>query len=111
MSSNRKLLKNAFERVIIITLLSIFLAMFCLSVINDIYSFVSPRDSVSLYIQSPTPLYDLSLELSRNGIINNPSIFYLYVRSKGREQKLESFTGEAILTKNMSYREIMLALS
>ena len=111
MFSNKRLLKNAFERLIIITLLSVFLATFCLSVINDMYSFVNPDESVSLYIDSPTPLYELSLELARNGIIKNPSVFYLYIRSKGREEKLESFTGEATLTKNMSYRDIMLTLS
>ena len=111
MFSNKRLLKNTFERIIIITLLSVFLAMFCLSVINDMYSFVSPHDSVSLYIDSPTPLYELSLELSRNGIISNPWVFCLYIKSKGRENKLESFSGQAILTKNMSYRDIMLALS
>lgn len=111
MPFNKKTLKNAFERIIIITLFSLFLAALLLSVVNDIYAFVGPSGAVLISVEAPTTLYRLSQELSRNGVINNPAVFCLYIRSKGRADRLESFSGDVVLNRDMNYREIMLALS
>ena len=111
MPFNKKTLKNAFERITIITLFSLFLAALLLSAINDIYAFVTPTGSAYLSVEYPSTLYDISQLLEQNGVINNSAVFCLYVRSKGRADRLESFTGEVILNRDMNYREIMLALS
>ena len=94
-----------------ITLLSIFVALIFLSAVNDIYAFVKPSDSILLCLDAPTSAYGLSKALSDEGIINNPTVFYLYARSKGRDKALEGFIGEVWLNSNMSYREILQALS
>lgn len=108
---SQKLIRNAFEIVIITTLLSAMLALSVISVMNDIYAFVKPEGTVMLKIAEPTKIGELSRQLQREGIIKNPTVFSLFVRSKGMTQKLESFFGEASLRKDMSYREIMLSLS
>ena len=53
---------------------------------------------------------DFSKLLHDNKVISNPHIFNLYIRSKGKNEFIESFVGEAKLDRSMSYREILLAL-
>lgn len=105
------MLKKVFEKLIIITLLSVFFALFLVSVFNDMYAFVKPSGSVTLVISEPITLGELSRLISKQGVISNPTVFSLFVQSKGRRERLESFAGEVTLSKDMSYREIMLALS
>ena len=109
--SNKKLIRNTFEIVIMITLLSSLIALAVISVANDMYAFVKPDGKVTLNVNEPQKLDALSKQLQAEGIIKNPTVFSLFIKSKGREKKLESFSGEIELQRNMSYREIMLALS
>ena len=109
--SNKKLIKNTFEIVIMITLLAALLALAVISVANDMYAFVKPDASVTLNVDEPLDLSSMSKLLQSQGIIKNPTVFSLFVRSKGKADKLEAFSGEIVLRQDMSYREIMLALS
>ena len=109
--SNRKLIKNTFEIIIIITLLSALISLAVISVANDVYAFVKPDESVTLRIDEPLDLGELSRLLQKEGVIKNPTVFSLFIRSKGKTDKLEAFVGEAFLRQDMSYREIMRTLS
>ena len=110
MKGNKKIFKNAFERIIMITLLAIFVALLFLSIVNDMYAFVKSSDSILIDLDAPASLYGLSKELSDKGVINNPTVFYLYARSKGRDKAIEGFAGQIWLNRNMSYEEILQAL-
>ena len=103
--------KNIFERAVIITLLSLLLSAFFLSVVNDVYAFVKPKGSIELSLAEPLSLTELSRLLQSKGVIKNPTFFTLFIKSKDRADKLEAFSGSALLRRDMSYREIMLALS
>ena len=48
--------------------------------------------------------------LEECGVIANPHVFTLYVRSKDKTELLEAFVGNAELDRSMSYREILLAI-
>ena len=109
--SNRKLIKNTFEIVIMITLLAALISLAVISVANDMYAFVKPDASVTLNIDEPLDLDSMSKLLQSQGVIKNPNVFSLFVKSKGKTDKLESFSGEVVLRQDMSYREIILALS
>ena len=109
--SSKKLLKNSFEIIIMITLLSALIALAVISVANDMYAFVKPDVGVTLRVDEPLDLASLSRRLQDEGIIKNPTVFSLFIKSKGRQEKLEAFVGEVALNRNMSYREIMLTLS
>ena len=110
-SDDKKLVRNTFEIIIIATLLSAMLALAIISVVNDMYAFVKPDSNVSLDISEPLSLRAISLKLQDEGIIKNPTVFCIFVKSKGKQESLESFIGQAALRQDMSYREIMLALS
>ena len=109
--SKNKTVRNTFEIVIMITLLSALLSLAVISVFNDVYAFVKPNEAVTVSISEPLKISALSRELQRERIIKNPTVFAMFVKSKGMTQKLESFSGEVALRKDMSYREIMQVLS
>lgn len=110
-SSPKDSVKNIFERAIIIAMLSLLLSALFLSVVNDVYAFVKPKGSVELSLAEPLSLTELSRLLQSKGVIKNPTVFTLFIKSKDRADKLEAFSGSALLQRDMSYREIMLALS
>ncbi len=103
--------QNIFERALMLALFSLLLSALLLSVLNDVYAFVKPDGGLSLTLSEPMPLNELSRLLQREGIIKNPTIFSLFVRSKNKADTLEAFVGEAVLQRDMSYREIIIALS
>ena len=109
--SKNKLLRNTFEIIIMITLLSALIALAVISVANDIYAFVKPDGQVVFNVSEPLGLGELAKQLQAEGVIKNPTVFSLFIKSKGRTEKLQNFSGEVMLRQNMSYREIMLALS
>ena len=103
----KRAIRNAFERIIILTLIAIFLAAIVISAANDIFAFVKPDTQVSLNITQGTELDDIARSLKNAGIINNPSLFSAFVRSRGNEEKVKSFVGNITFYGKMSYREIM----
>ena len=106
--NDKKALRNIFEFVTIVTALSLFLSLAAISVLNDMYALVKPDEAVNISIESPMSLSEISSLLGSKRIIKNPAIFSLFIKSKNRQEKLESFVGELNLRSNMSYREIML---
>ena len=102
-----KLYRFAFSVISVIVLLSLLFSAFLISIANDIYAFVKKDASVHMNITEPTSLNNIAREMQRNGIINNPTVFSLYVRSKGKAQIFESFQGEIYLNAEMSYRDIV----
>ena len=104
-------IKRACSVIIPLCFLSILLAAAIISVGNDMYAFVKREEQVNLYFENSSSVYSVAQALEANGIINNPSLFSLYVKSKGGEGKLKNFSGEIILSTDMSYREILKAFS
>ena len=109
--SDKRSLRNAFERVIILTAIAVLISMLFISVVNDIYAFVKPEENISITLSQPLTLKELSRLLQEKGVIKNPTVFSIFIKSKNRAEQLESFVGEITLRRDMSYREIMLALS
>ena len=109
--ANNSLVRNIFERIVIMTLIAIFIALSVISVTNDMYAFVKPNNTVQIKLDSPTELSQLSKLLQNKKIIKNPTVFSWFIKSKGRQERIENFVGEVTLRQDMSYREIMLALS
>ncbi|MBQ8140510.1 MAG: hypothetical protein IJ038_02305 [Clostridia bacterium] len=97
--------------IIPLCFLSLFLAAAIISVTNDMYAFVKPDETVNVNFPSSSSLYSRAKELERYGVINNPAVFSLYVRSKNYEERVCGFSGELSLNSSMSYREILLAFS
>lgn len=106
---NKKVIKRAFEQMIILTLLAVLLALLIASALNDMYAFIKQSGHIELSLSSPLTLKKLSRMLRDRGVIKNPLFFSLFVKSKSMQSRLESFVGDVTLDKNMSYREIILA--
>ena len=101
----------AYARITVLCLLALFCAAALVSVANDLYAFVKPNRTVTLSVETPLPVADLAARLEEIGVIQNPTVFRLYVRSKEKEALMEEFRGSISLRTDMSYREILLALS
>ena len=108
--SNR-LWRTALSRVTVTVLLALFCAALLISLANDLYAFVKPDRPFLLTVNEPLSLSVLSDRLDTGGVVNNPTVFSLYVRSKDRAEELEQFVGTVKLNASMSYREILLAFS
>lgn len=106
-----RLIKRTLARILPVCLFSIFISAFILTVANDMYAFVKEDRDVSLYVEAPYSIDDFSMLLGKEGIVKNPYVFTLYVKSKNKVQNVEEFTGELLLNENMSYREILAILS
>ena len=103
--------RRVFQQVITIALLALFCAALLLSVVNDMYAFFKPQGTVTLTVSEPCSLSDFARLLERHGILFNPHVFSLYVQSKDRVPLVEGWSGTLVLDTDMSYREILLALS
>ncbi len=105
------LYRFAYARLTVLTLTALLSAGLLISVTNDLYAFVKPDRSLSLAIEEPVSLSEFSEMLSEGGIIQNPTVFRLYVRTKGRTNLVETCCGTLELNASMSYREILQAIS
>ncbi len=105
------LYRFAFARLTVLTLMVLLLAGLMVSVANDMYAFVKEDRSVTFTVSSPRSLSELTAMLDEGGVIQNPTVFRLYVRAKGRVETAERFSGTLELNEAMSYREILLAFA
>ncbi len=103
--------RRVFRKVITIALLAVLFAAILLSVANDIYAVFKPDTAVRLYFREPCSLSAFSRTLEQNGVLFHPYLFSLYVKSRDRVSVVEGFYGEILLNSDMSYREILRALS
>ena len=104
-------LKVALAIILPLCVLSLLIAAFVCSVANDMYAFVKKEKAITLNIDSPYSLEGFSRMLGDCDAINNPYVFMLYVKSKNKTPLVEGFVGELNINENMSYRDILLALS
>ena len=107
---DRDTIKRIFGKVTMLVLLALLCTALLLSVANDMYAFFKPQGTVLLHIDTPCTLSDFSQLLEENGVLLNPHVFSLYVRAKGKSELVESFSGELLLDRTMSYREILRAM-
>ena len=107
----RKLYRFAFSRVCVLVLLALLGAAVLIALVNDLYAFVKPDHAVELQIREPITLNEWARLLEKNGVIQNPTAFQVYVRSKKKASLLEGFCGSLSLNASMSYREILLAMT
>ena len=105
------LVNRALGYIAPICVLSLLICAAIVSVANDMYAFVKSGDEVSINITDTEDIDDVAELLGDEGIINNPAIFSLYVKRKGKEEKLINFRGEIVLSPSMSYREILSSFS
>lgn len=104
-------LKIALAIILPLCVLSLLMSALVCSVANDMYAFVKKERAITLNIDTPYSLEEFSGLLGDCDAINNPYVFLLYVKSKNKTELVEGFVGELNINENMSYREILLALS
>ncbi len=92
-------------------ILALFIAAGVVSVANDMYAFVKRGGEVTLNIQRESSVSGIARQLAKSGVINNPTVFCLYVESKGKADILDDFSGEITFDLSMSYREILSLLT
>ena len=107
----KRLYRFAFAYLLRIVLIALLCVGILISFANDLYAFVKPDRSVTLSWETPRTLEGAARELQRQGVIENPTVFALYVKSKDRRARIEEFSGEITLNSSMSYREILLAFA
>ncbi len=110
-SPRSKMRRLAFSKITVLSLTALLVAGLGVSIANDLYAFVKPDREITLSIDEPCSLKELSKELEDQGVIANPTVFRLYVQSKGKGELLESFCGTLTLNSSMSYRQILLSFS
>ena len=108
--SNKKAVRRIFSSIFVMALTAAFFACLLISVTNDIYAFIKCDGEILLNVSSPLTVTEFARLLHDNDIISNPHIFSLYIKSKNKTEVVESFSGEALLDRSMSYREILAAI-
>lgn len=108
--SERRFRRRAIGTIVVLTLWAVLLSSVFLSLANDMYAFVKQDTEVTLEISEPLSPWGFSSLLSSEGILNNPTFFFLYLHSKGKTELIGSLTGTIHLNSSMSYREIMEVL-
>ena len=106
---DKKRLSHAFEGAIILCLVALFIVCTLVTVVNDIFAFVKPEGAIKITL-GQVSLAQAANILESAGVIENPVIFTLYVKAKGKEEIFDSALAEAELNSAMSYREILSAL-
>lgn len=108
---DRRTVRRVFRKILMIALCAALLAATVISIANDMYAFVKPDRTAHLSLPETESLSAFSRRLEQNGILANPHIFSLYVRSKDKVGVVEEFHGDIVLDSSMSYRDILLALA
>lgn len=107
---DRDAVRSIFGKVITLVLLAALCASLLLSVAGDMYAFFKPQGTVLLHVSEPYTLIRFSRVLEEHGILRNPHVFSLYVKIKKKSALIEEFSGDLLLDRAMSYREILHAL-
>ena len=89
---------------------SLFIAAAIISVANDMYAFVKPAGEVTVSVDSELDTASLSKLLAKSGVVKNPTVFRLYMLSKGYGDDVPYLRGQWTLNTNMSYRNIVFEI-
>ncbi len=87
---------------------SVFIASFALSSINDLVGFSKESKEVQITIPEGYDLSEIAELLKDNGVIDEPFTFEVYARVKDMDQKLDS--GTFTLNSNLGYDQIFQIL-
>lgn len=87
---------------------SVFIASFALSSINDLVGFSKESKEVQITIPEGFDLSEIAELLKDNGVIDEPFTFEVYARVKDMDQKLDS--GTFTLNSNLGYDQIFQIL-
>ncbi|MBR5310967.1 MAG: endolytic transglycosylase MltG [Oscillospiraceae bacterium] len=87
---------------------SVFIASFALSSINDLVGFSKESREVEITIPEGYDLSQIAELLEKKGIIDEPFTFEVYARVKDMDQKLDS--GTFVLNSNLGYDQIFQVL-
>ena len=87
---------------------SVFIASFTLSSINDLVGFSKESKEVQITIPEGYDLSEIAELLKDNGVIDEPFTFEVYARVKDMDQKLDS--GTFTLNSNLGYDQIFQIL-
>lgn len=96
----------AFSKITVIFLSAALLGGIAVSFTNDIFAFVKPSKAINVVLAEEASLYELSVELQENGVIENALCFWLYAAFTDAEQ-LAACYGSIDLNSAMSYRDII----
>ena len=91
--------------IVVIGVVSAFLAIAIITAANDIYAFVKPDTPVTITIPENTKLDELADILHDNGIIKYPWLFKLYAQRKHDDQKY--IPGEYTVNGMMNYSTLL----
>ena len=105
--TDKKAVKLAFMSAVMLGLVSLFLVGVIISVVNDIYAFVKPRGEIEIFVPEGSTVDEIAEMLGKAGVVKNPFVFSIYVRSKDKSESLEGISGAILLDSSMSYREIL----
>ena len=109
--SQKKLYRYAFSKITVILLSAMLFSGLLISVANDTYAFVKKDEQIVMTLSEGMSLSEIARQMERSGVIANPTVFTMYVRSKHKASAVESFSGDVTLNSAMSYREILAILS
>lgn len=105
--TDKKAVKLAFMSAVMLGLVSLFLTGVIISVVNDLYAFVKPRGEIEIFVPEGSTVDEIAETLGKSGVVKNPFVFSIYVRSKDKSEALEGISGAILLDSSMSYREIL----
>ncbi len=111
-NNKRKALYNSLVTLIWVSAvlaMSIFIASFALSSINDLVGFSKESKEYEVVIPEGATLGDIADILKEKGIIDEPFAFEVYARVKNMEEKLAA--GTYTLNSNLGYDQIFQLLS
>ena len=109
--TDRQRARRAAGVILPLCILAAALALGVIALANDLYAFVKPDTTWTLTLDTPQPAAVTAKQLQQNGILQNPHVFLLYARIKGKQNALERWTGEATLRADMSYRTLLQILT
>ena len=79
---------------------------FAISVVNDVLALYKPPATADIYVNDSSKIAE---ELSKNGIIDHPWLFSLYVKLKGEGREIRSETVR--VDSGMDYRRLLSAFT
>ena len=96
---------KAIVYIIFVLVSAVALAVFGISVANDMFAFVKPEEAVQVTIPPNTTLDELSKILSEDGVIRYPRIFKLYALYK--HDDMDYIAGDYTISPMMNYSQIL----